>query len=95
MPLTLHFADSRSMPELADRSVHLVVTSPPYWQLKDYGATGQIGMDQDYAAYLADLEAAWRECDRVLHPGDDRATVRGVRPRPHEAPSSGATPRWK
>ena len=61
--------DARQMPELADRSVHLVVTSPPYWQLKDYGVEGQIGMGQSYEDYLAGLDAVWSQCDRVLHPG--------------------------
>ena len=40
---TIIFGDSRAMTELADQSVHLVVTSPPYWQIKDYGACDQIG----------------------------------------------------
>jgi len=35
--------DSRQMNRLADRSVHLAITSPPYWQLKDYGTDNQIG----------------------------------------------------
>ena len=43
------------MPELADSSVHLVVTSPPYWCIKDYAHPGQIGFDQSYEQYLADL----------------------------------------
>ena len=40
------FADSREMPELPNESVHLAVTSPPYWCIKDYGSEGQIGYDQ-------------------------------------------------
>jgi site-specific DNA-methyltransferase (adenine-specific) len=35
--------DCRQMSELQNESVHLIVTSPPYWQLKDYGKEGQIG----------------------------------------------------
>jgi site-specific DNA-methyltransferase (adenine-specific) len=66
---TIHLADSRSMPELADSSVHLVVTSPPYWQLKDYGAANQIGFDDDYRAYINNLNLVWEECARVLNPG--------------------------
>ncbi|MFZ5478897.1 MAG: DNA methyltransferase [Myxococcota bacterium] len=62
-------ADARRMPELPDASVHLVVTSPPYWALKDYGVAGQIGMGQAYEDYLASLDAVWRECHRALHPG--------------------------
>ncbi len=65
----LIIGDARGLPELTDRSVHLVVTSPPYWQLKDYGRSGQIGYDQDLAAYIGDLEAVWGNCWRVLHDG--------------------------
>lgn len=61
--------DSRDMTELADESVALVVTSPPYWQLKDYGAPGQIGYDESYEEYVNHLNLVWRECYRVLHPG--------------------------
>ncbi|MCX8035495.1 MAG: DNA methyltransferase [Candidatus Sumerlaeia bacterium] len=63
------FADSRAMPELPDRSVHLVVTSPPYWQIKDYGAADQIGFHDDYRAYINNLNLVWEECARVLHDG--------------------------
>jgi DNA modification methylase len=63
------FADSRTMPELADRSVHLVVTSPPYWCIKDYAHPAQIGYRQSYGEYLADLERVLGECRRVLHTG--------------------------
>lgn len=62
-------ADARRMPELHNGSVHLVVTSPPYWQLKDYGAPGQIGFGDSYEEYVAKLNEVWAECDRVLHPG--------------------------
>lgn len=37
--------DSRNMPELKDKSIQLIITSPPYWQLKDYGTENQIGFD--------------------------------------------------
>jgi modification methylase len=62
-------ADCRLMPELADGSVDLVVTSPPYWQIKDYGHAGQIGQGHSLHAYLADLYSVWRECFRVQRPG--------------------------
>ncbi|HEY9593802.1 MAG TPA: site-specific DNA-methyltransferase [Spirochaetia bacterium] len=65
----LHQADSRSMPELAAGSVALVVTSPPYWQIKDYGDPGQIGFGQSLHAYLRDLDRVWRECHRVTAAG--------------------------
>ncbi len=57
------------MPELDDTSVHLVVTSPPYWCIKDYAHPGQIGYEQPYEDYLADLRQVLSECFRVLHPG--------------------------
>jgi site-specific DNA-methyltransferase (adenine-specific) len=61
--------DSRWMKELPDRSVHLVVTSPPYWQLKDYGNEGQIGFNDSYEDYINNLNLVWSECHRVLHDG--------------------------
>lgn len=63
------WGDARQMGDLVDNSAHLVVTSPPYWQLKDYGALGQIGFDESYDEYLASLHAVWAECFRVLHSG--------------------------
>jgi DNA modification methylase len=61
--------DSRVMSEVADGSVDLVVTSPPYWHLKDYGISGQIGYGQSLHDYLRDLYRVWGECWRVLRPG--------------------------
>jgi DNA modification methylase/endonuclease YncB( thermonuclease family) len=57
------------MSSISDESVHLVVTSPPYWQLKDYGVKGQIGFDDSYESYINNLNLVWMECARVLHPG--------------------------
>jgi site-specific DNA-methyltransferase (adenine-specific) len=57
------------MREVADKSVHLVITSPPYWQLKDYGAQNQIGFDDNYEDYINNLNLVWSECWRVLHDG--------------------------
>jgi len=54
---------------VADKSVHLVVTSPPYWQLKDYGTEEQIGFHDSYESYINNLNLVWKECHRVLHPG--------------------------
>lgn len=65
----IYFGDSRKMPEINDNSVHLIVTSPPYWQLKDYGVEGQIGFDDSYEDYINNLNLVWKECYRVLHPG--------------------------
>jgi len=58
-----------ALPNLDGESLHLVVTSPPYWSIKDYEHPGQLGRTQEYADYLASLETVWAECLRVLHPG--------------------------
>ena len=57
------------MPEAADGSIDLVVTSPPYWQIKDYGVPGQVGHGQSLHEYLQDLYRVWGECFRALRPG--------------------------
>ena len=62
-------ADARSMRELPDASIHLVVTSPPYWQLKDYDRPDQIGFHNSYEDYVNNLNLVWKECHRVLHDG--------------------------
>jgi len=61
--------DSRKMIEVEDKSIDLVVTSPPYWHIKDYGAPEQIGYGQSLHEYLKDLYRVWKECFRVLKPG--------------------------
>jgi len=61
--------DCRSMQEIANASVSLIITSPPYWQLKDYGVKEQIGFDDDYGTYINNLNLVWQECFRVLHNG--------------------------
>ena len=61
--------DSRQMSELKDSSVHLIITSPPYWQLKDYGTETQIGFNDSYESYINHLNLVWAECFRVLHEG--------------------------
>ena len=61
--------DSRNMAELQNKSVHLVITSPPYWQLKDYGISDQIGFDDSYEEYINNLNLVWKECFRVLNDG--------------------------
>jgi site-specific DNA-methyltransferase (adenine-specific) len=69
---TIHriiIGDSRRMKEISDQTVHLVVTSPPYWQLKDYGSGAQIGFNDTYEDYINSLNLVWAECIRVLHPG--------------------------
>ncbi len=57
------------MKELPDNSIHLIITSPPYWQLKDYGTDDQIGYNDSYENYINHLNLVWQECYRVLQPG--------------------------
>jgi len=61
--------DSRQMTELKDMSVDLVITSPPYWQLKDYGTKNQIGYNDSYEEYINNLNLVWKESYRVLNNG--------------------------
>jgi len=57
--------DARNIP-LADKSVHCCVTSPPYWGLRDYGVTGQIGLEKTPEEYIAVMVGVFREVRRVL-----------------------------
>lgn len=63
------FGDSRSMNKIPDKSVQLIITSPPYWQLKDYGSDNQIGFNDSYENYINNLNLVWQECNRVLSDG--------------------------
>ncbi|MDP1570791.1 MAG: site-specific DNA-methyltransferase [Vicinamibacterales bacterium] len=66
----LHLGDARDLSWLADESVHLVVTSPPYWTLKEYeDHEGQMGAIEEYETFLDELDKVWKECARVLAPG--------------------------
>jgi len=66
----LYCKDARDLGFLADDSVHLVLTSPPYWTLKEYRAgEAQLGHIEDYDEFLAELDKVWRHCYRVLVPG--------------------------
>jgi len=76
----VHFKDARDMSEVDDNSVRLIITSPPYWNVKDYskGRTqevqhsekveGQIGDIDDYNSYINEMLLVWKECERVLKP---------------------------
>lgn len=66
---TVVIGDSRQMNLCLDESVHLIITSPPYWQLKDYGTNNQIGFHESYENYINNLNLVWQECYRVLHKG--------------------------
>ncbi|MGB9300277.1 MAG: site-specific DNA-methyltransferase [Anaerolineae bacterium] len=70
--------DSRDLSFLSDASVHLVVTSPPYWNLKRYNENpDQLGHIQDYEAFLFELEKVWRHVYRILVPGGRLVCVVG------------------
>lgn len=62
--------DARDLSAIPDGSVHLVLTSPPYWTLKDYNdSEGQMGHIADYEQFLLELDKVWREAYRILVPG--------------------------
>ncbi|WP_432633625.1 DNA methyltransferase [Brachyspira sp.] len=65
----IYFGDSRRLNKIPDKSVQLIITSPPYWQLKDYGTHNQIGFNDSYEEYINNLNLVWMECDRVLSDG--------------------------
>ncbi len=66
---TIINGDSRQMSELSDSSIDLIITSPPYWQLKDYGTENQIGFNNSYEEYINNLNLVWQESFRVLTNG--------------------------
>lgn len=82
---SVFYSDSRNMKELPDNSVHLIVTSPPYFNIKDYSKDGhqqqrkgkrkkeQIGDIADYEQYINELLLVWKECERVLKPNGKMA----------------------
>lgn len=70
--------DARDLSFIEDESVHLVVTSPPYWNLKRYNENpDQLGHIQDYETFLGELEKVWRHAYRVLIPGGRLVCVVG------------------
>jgi DNA modification methylase len=74
----LYRADSRNLDFIPDESVHLVVTSPPYWTLKQYiDRDGQLGHIEDYEEFLSELDKVWRHILRVLVPGGRLVVVIG------------------
>ncbi len=75
---TLHLGDAREIDWIPDNSVHLVVTSPPYWTLKEYNEyPGQLGAWADYESFMDELDKVWRHCHRVLVPGGRLVCVVG------------------
>lgn len=74
----LHLGDARDLTRLPDGSVHLAVTSPPYWTLKAYPSNeSQLGNVVEYDAFLKELHKVWEECFRVLAPGGRLIVVVG------------------
>jgi len=70
--------DARDLSFLDDESIHLVVTSPPYWNLKRYNENpDQLGHINDYESFLGELEKVWQEVFRVLVPGGRLVCVVG------------------
>jgi DNA modification methylase len=66
----LYLHDARDLSAIESGSVHLIVTSPPYWTLKEYRRSeGQLGYVEDYEAFLTELDKVWTHCFRVLVPG--------------------------
>lgn len=66
----LRLSDARDLSWIDDRSVDLVVTSPPYWTLKKYeDCEGQLGDITEYEAFLDELDKVWKDCGRVLVEG--------------------------
>lgn len=67
---TLYHADARDLSFIKDKSVHLVLTSPPYFNLKEYRkGNNQLGIIDDYQQFVDELEKVWKECYRILVPG--------------------------
>jgi site-specific DNA-methyltransferase (cytosine-N4-specific) len=76
----VYFSNAQRMKELPDNTVSLIVTSPPYFNIKDYSKDGrqikehseknadQIGDIQQYQKFISSLLKVWKECERVLEP---------------------------
>lgn len=74
----LYRGDARELGFLKEKSVHLIVTSPPYWTLKEYrNSDGQMGHIDNYAAFIWELNRVWAHCHRVLVPGGRLVCVVG------------------
>jgi len=70
--------DARDLSFLDDLSVHLIITSPPYWNLKKYRENpDQLGNMEDYYIFIEELKKVWRECYRILVPGGRLVCVVG------------------
>jgi modification methylase len=75
---TLHLGDARSLDWIPDQSIHLIVTSPPYWTLKKYNEhEAQLGAVVAYEDFMDQLDKVWKHCYRTLVPGGRLACVVG------------------
>ena len=77
----IHADARKALRELPDECVALAITSPPYWNIVDYGVEGQIG-HTSYDVYLDDLMTVWRETERILIPNGKLAIVTPIMPIP-------------
>lgn len=74
----LRLGDAREVDSLGSESIHLVVTSPPYWTLKRYrDSEGQLGHVDDYDEFLDQLDRVWHSCYEALVPGGRLVCVVG------------------
>ncbi len=74
----LYLGDSRDLSYIPDKSVHLILTSPPYWNLKEYEqGENQLGIINDYQCFIDELNKVWKECYRILVPGGRLVCVVG------------------
>lgn len=92
----VYYKDARNMEEIPDNSVHLIITSPPYFNVKDYTkdgyqnqkiasrSNGQIGDIDDYNDYINELSKVWKECERVLTPNGKLAINVPLMPMPKD-----------
>ncbi|MFX1409983.1 MAG: DNA-methyltransferase [Promethearchaeota archaeon] len=64
----VYYKSSENMNELKDNSIQLIITSPPYGKIKDYGSEEQIGYYDSFEEYFQRLKQVWKECYRVLEP---------------------------
>ncbi|MHA1143578.1 MAG: DNA-methyltransferase [Candidatus Helarchaeota archaeon] len=83
---TVYFKSSEAMDELDSETVQLIVTSPPYWNVRDYGGE-QLGFGQSYQEYVKSLNRVWNECIRVLKPNGKIAV--NFQPLPINSKNSG------
>jgi len=74
----LYRGDSRNLKFIKNESIHLILTSPPYWNIKKYNEVeGQLGHIDSYEQFHKELTKIWKECYRLLVPGGRLVIVIG------------------